>query len=1094
MMGARLLTLGELRLAGATFARTKPLLLLAYLALEGPRDRHHLAELFWPASQDPANSLTAALKQLKQGAPGVVETGHRHVRSLIACDAAEFLAADEAGGDEAALALYRGPFLSGVYLPGWSADLEEWVRLTRERLAQRLGSVLWRLGEQETVSGQFNLAEAHLLQALQLDPLAEEALQAYLRLCLRSGRRHHGLHTYQAFAQRLWQELELKPLEATTILAQRLREATLVATGPDPISLPAASPSSGTWPGETVATASIEQLTAFIGRESELNKIAQLLSDPACRLLTLSGPGGIGKTRLALKVASEQEVRFPNGVNVVMLASVASPELLAPSIAEALGLSLHGSETVQTQLLKYLQPRSMLIVLDNFEHLLPAAPFLTDILKAAPGVRLLVTSREQLGVPGEWRFEVEGLSYPNEACAEIESYEAAQLFLRCARSSDSRFMLTAADRLHLVRLCRLVQGMPLALELAASLLPLLSLQEIAGELERDFDLLAASRYSSERHHSLRAVLESSYQRLSPAEQALLRRLSVFRGGFSREAAEAVAEASLTGLVKLHQKSLVKRAGTGRYILHELIRQYASRRLEAVPNEQEVVLAAHQRYYLNVLTAREAALAGLGQREAAEAITLDIDNIRVAWDRAVAAGDVLALGGAAPALGLYLHAQGLLHEAEARFAEATLRLAELPQEHHEALGDLLRQHGVALYRLERYPAAVIRLQQSLEALRRANALGKAASALAQLGEAAWHLTGALASEPYFRESLRLARAAGDRAAIAEGLRCLGYLAKERLQTAAAERYFLASAALARRVGHPLSLLKTIYFLAEHLYLQGDYHRAESYRAEALALSRSLGHRPMVARCLLELSYTLLAAGRLEQAEANLNESLDLSRELSDQTILAECLRNLGLVRFERGELGAASRLLEEALAAARGEGSPEGSPRWVQPWALANALRDSGYLAFRLGERELARQRITEGLAIFRHLNEAHSVSDTLISLGRVTLEASWRQAAAHYREAIVAALKGGYRSLLADALVAVSELLLEQGECAQARGLLETLAHHPATRHASRHQAQALLSQLANGAPAGPTPDLGSAARQALAVLESPRYTGSGHQ
>jgi predicted ATPase/DNA-binding CsgD family transcriptional regulator len=370
------------------------------------------------------------------------------------------------------------------------------------------------------------------------------------------------------------------------------------------------------------------QSTAFIGRSRELTEIAALLSDPACRLLTLTGPGGIGKTRLALQAAADQLRSFAHGIYFVSLASVTSPDLIFNAVANALQLSTHPTEQTSTQVIRHLREKHVLLLLDNFEHLHDGVDLLTEILKAAPAVKFLVTSRERLNVLEEWVFALDGLSVPDDKPAEpLENYSAVRLFVQRARQTQAGFSLD--DNAEAVKtICRGVEGMPLGLELAASWLRAMSCQQIAARMADSLDFLTTPlRNLPERHRSLRAVFEQSWSLLSRDEQTVLPRLSVFRGGFDLEAAEQVTGASLSLLAALMDKSLIRLSENGRYDLHELLRQYAADKLSA----DDAILAAdrHLAYFLQLAEQSAAHKFGRGQIAWFDRMQVELDNLRAA---------------------------------------------------------------------------------------------------------------------------------------------------------------------------------------------------------------------------------------------------------------------------------------------------------------------------------------------------------------------------------------------------------------------------------------------------------------------------------
>src|SRR5947209_2107072 len=376
--------------------------------------------------------------------------------------------------------------------------------------------------------------------------------------------------------------------------------------------------------------------TSFVGRASELDEIDRLLEDPDCRLLTLVGPGGAGKTRLALEAAARRIGRYPHGVHFVPLVSVASPELLAPAVAESIQFAVDGAHSgfpAQEQLLDYLGERSTLLVLDNFEHLVDGTDLLGEIIERAPKVELLTTSRERLSLQSEWVIDVHGLGLMDNGNG---SSGALRLFTERATRIEPGFSLDD-QRAEAHRICTMVEGLPLGIELAASWVSVLSCAEIAAEIEQNIDFLATSmRDVPERHRSLRAAFDQSWRLLSGAQQDVLARLSVFRGDFDRAAAAAIAGADVRLLSELVSKSLVRRSDFGRYELHELLRQYAAEKLAVeIPDAVAAIRERHARHYLGMLDERREALVGKGVVPARDELRRELGNLRVAAEWAIA---------------------------------------------------------------------------------------------------------------------------------------------------------------------------------------------------------------------------------------------------------------------------------------------------------------------------------------------------------------------------------------------------------------------------------------------------------------------------
>ena len=350
------------------------------------------------------------------------------------------------------------------------------------------------------------------------------------------------------------------------------------------------------------------QPTPFIGRSGELAALNKLIADPDIRLVTIVGPGGMGKTRLALVVAEDVLTRgqFKHGVYFINLAPLSEVSHIVPAVADALNFPLQGGDgrSPQQQLIDYLRQKEMLLLFDNFEHLLDGVEFVANILQLASNVQILVTSRERLHLRTEQVYPIEGLEFPDwETPEDAETYTAVQLFLQSARRNQPDFALQDKDDLtYLARICRTVAGMPLALELAASWVDMLPLSEIADELQQGLDFLETDmRDMPERHRSIRAAIDYSWQKLDEKERDIFAKLSVFRGDFTREAAKALADANLRQLARLVSKSLLQGGGgkDGRYQIHELLRQYGAEKLED-SGEETAVRERHSYYYCQFL--------------------------------------------------------------------------------------------------------------------------------------------------------------------------------------------------------------------------------------------------------------------------------------------------------------------------------------------------------------------------------------------------------------------------------------------------------------------------------------------------------------
>jgi predicted ATPase/DNA-binding SARP family transcriptional activator len=675
--------------------RRKVLALLAYLAVtRQPHSRDGLATMFWPES-DQSSALANLRRDLSRLKRAVGDQALDVDRLQIALlrqtdpstssgqgvwlDVEAFkrrLAASHAHGHAAAelcakcaealteaVSLYTGDFMAGFSLPD-SLEFDEWQFFQAEGLRQSFAEAVEKLAQWHTAQGEVEQGIEYARRWVALDPLQEQAQRQLMRLYARSGQQAAAVRQYQECARLLQEELGVEPEPETTALYEAIRTKQFPPAPARRHKLP-------------------PQATPFVGREEELADLRRLLlEEPACRLLTLVGPGGIGKTRLALEAAAGTLDAYSDGVYFVPLASVGGTEFIVAAIAEALGLNFSGAVAPKLQLLDHLREKRLLLVVDNLEHLLEGVGLFSEILSAAPQATLLMTSRERLNLREEWVYEVQGLPCPGPVLApeSVEAYSAMRLFLQRARQADAHFALNEEDVPALARICQLVDGMPLALELAAAWARSMSPPEIVREIQGNLDFLSTSlRNVPERHRSLRAIFEESWKQLADAEKGTLSKLSVFRGGCSREAAEVVAGArapcgSRVGttwplLASLVDKSLLRRTDSGRYEMHELIRQFAAERLAADAAAREELQDRHCTYYASFLEGRIPAMEGDRQREALAEIAVEIGNVRAGWQYALTHLRLDALEAFHWGLALFYWLRGWFEEARDTFEAA-----------------------------------------------------------------------------------------------------------------------------------------------------------------------------------------------------------------------------------------------------------------------------------------------------------------------------------------------------------------------------------------------------------------------------------------
>jgi predicted ATPase/class 3 adenylate cyclase/Tfp pilus assembly protein PilF len=669
------------------------------------------------------------------------------------------------------------------------------------------------------------------------------------------------------------------------------------------------------------------QATPFLGREEELAAVARMLEDPACRLITLTGPGGIGKTRLSLQVAAEKIESFAHGVYFVPLAPLSAPEFIISAIADALHFSFYSREAPKVQLLNYLREKALLLVLDNFEHVVAGAGLLAEILQGASQVKLLVSSRERLNLHGEWVYPLGGLAVPSEESAAIEGYSAPALFMQTARRIRPDMALTPGDRPHVVHICQLVEGVPLGIELAASWVRVLSCAEIAQEIAQSADFLATTmRDLPERHRNLRAVFDYSWALLTAREQVVLRRLSVFRGGFRREAAQGL-EASLPLLSALVDKSLLRHDAAGRYDILEILRQYAADKLAAVPDEQARARAWHGDFYTVFLHEREEAILGNRQKEVLAEIAAEIENLRAAWTWALEQGRAEAVERALGCLYLFYEMRSWFLEGEEMLGRAAARLRGRPGA-GVLLGRLLSRQAWFCERLARYDQALELYQAGLERARTHGVLSEVAFSLSGLGLVTCRQGDYATAQDLLHESLAVCEQIDAPWQKAQALNNLGIVAISR----------------------------------------GDFAEARQLGDQVLDIYKQIGYRRGIANTLNNLGGVAGTLGEFVEARRLYEESRDIFREIGDRRGLAFGLNNLGRVLEGLGEYAEAERLCQESLAVFREIGDR---------WSIANTLSNLGAVACTLGECAPARGYFREAMVTAMALGAVPLVLETL---------------------------------------------------------------------------------------------------------------------
>jgi diguanylate cyclase (GGDEF)-like protein len=792
-------------------------------------------------------------------------------------------------------------------------------------------------------------------------------------------------------------------------------------------------------------------LTSFIGRHQEIHQIERLLEEG--RLVTLVGPGGVGKTRLAVQTASERCEDFPDGVHVVSLAAVSAVEHVVPAIAEAMGFVFRSESDQKRQLLEYLREKELLLVLDNFEHLITGALVVGEMLRAAPRLRVLATSRERLNLQGECVVELRGLPYPSrDAPDDPEKYEAVQLFVRTAQMTHVALSLCDADRAAIVRTCQLVQGMPLAIELAASWVRMLSCEEIAAEIERSTDFLRSTmRDVPDRHRSLRAVFKSSWELLTEEEREAFSKLSVFRGGFTREAAACVADAPFTFVRALQEKSLVQAVRTGRYDVLEVLRQFAEQELAKAPDLAAEVRDRHCAHFADLLETYERGLSGGHQKETLDAIAEDIDNIRSAWRWCLSRGRTGDLGKVLPALTRFYMTRSWYREADELLTGATERLrrtAETTSRDRALLGKALRMLSGAKHTLGQNEAARDVVRESEEILSELHAHGEAArEAPGLVVEYAAALTQASlvcrgtgdlpTAEEKARKALQLLETlpvgeetgtAGVTRARADAVNALGTLHYERSSYDEAQECFAHARVMYESIGETKGAARAACNMGGVCYMRGDYAEAANHFERYLSASEELADKNNAAQAACNLGAVLHQRGEYTKAEEAYHRYLTICEELGNKHGAGVACGNLGLVHYLRGAYDRATAFYQRKLTISQELGDRRG---------IGLASSHLGLLHHARGEYDKASAYHIRHLDIAERLNDRQGAAVASRNLGAARQSTGDHEAAIElYNRSLTISEEIGDRQGVALTHTQLGSAYLEMGSYDKARALL----------------------------------------------------------
>ncbi len=1016
------------------FAYDKVRALLAFLAAEADRPHHRdsLAGLLWTVTTDKGarDSLRQALAGLRRTiGDGRADPPFLLVsRESVQLNPAASCRVDAVAFDslldavkrhnhrrpaacpacarrlQQAVDLYRGEFLEKL-APADSPTFEAWAAIRRERVHRQALDAMYTLADYHALHGNWPVVYRLAARQLTLEPWREEAHRQAMLALARDGQRSAALAQFRRCAAVLAEELAVEPGADTVRLYEQILKSEPVRQRP--------------WGQPDLP----QTASSFVGRQQELAELSELLSNRDCRLVTIGGPGGAGKTRLAVEVAREMAPCFSDGTAFVPLAAVAGVEGLVAAIAGALEFRFQDGKPEEEQLLAYLKDRELLLVLDNFEHLLDGRLFLADLLDRTGHLVLLVTSRHLLSIQAEWVFDLTGLPYPPDPqTPDASTYDAVQLFAGRAQQVQRRFSLSGENVAAVLQICRLTEGLPLALELAATAINIDEPAAIAGRLATGLTALTGRLIDvADRQRSMTATLAYSWELLTLEEQETLSRLALFRGGFDESAARSVAGADLHSLHALAGKSWLRTTGSGRFEMYELLRQFAAEQRPPAVETQRL----HSEYYLSLAAEQAPHFDGGRALAAVAAIRPDIDNLRQAWLFALNSRLWPSIERAAPGLDGYYHFAGLYAEGETAFSLAAGLLAD-GEEPLLTAGLRLKEarfmqklgrYGDALTAVEevlnllgpaagsRSPAAGLRLEM-LALLGRLHELRgeygpaiarledalflsgpdpvgpEAARALNQLGSVYWRMSDYPRALATFQRALTANQAAGRESAVAQDLGNLGLVYKDMGDFPRAQTQLQAALTIVEGSGHREYIARYSQNLGLVQWQMGRLEEALGSYQKALQIARELDHRRGISMCLGSIGLVLRAWGRFDEALAMFSEALGLARELGDRSQVAIYTGNIGNVHMVLGAFDQALQYQEAALALDQELGNLEG---------MARHLGNMGDVYKDRGDFSAALACFDRSLSLFRQVGARYylcwvlvSRAETLLAAGRPT--------------------------------------------------------------------------------------------------------------
>ncbi len=1025
------------------FATDKVRALLAYLAVESnqPQRRSHLATLLW-ADWDERSALSNLRKSLfrlrhalEEITPGsadqLLESARStiHFRAELAnVDVLRFQSllrlSDEHDHTTVATCaecrqrlieatkLYQGDLLAGLALSG-AQPLEEWLTIRQERLHRQAIETLEYLAVGLQAEGELEAAIDYTARQLALEPWRESAHRRLMILFATLGQQELALRQYDKCRLILDEELGVLPSTETDQLLDEIKAGRTSLAG-----------------GQTTTRATLHgfpaQVTTFLGRDDDVKAVLDRIGSSEVRLLTLTGLGGSGKTSLALAALNQlaTDASLPEGGGwFISSAGITDPAVLTTAIGTQLGISFTTGSAPAEQVISFLRQRPILLVLDNYEQLLPHTTLVEQILTEAPTAQLIVTSRVPLNLRAEWRFPVSGLAVPDESATTdtLRAFESVRLLETIGRQIDPDFSITAENADAIGRICRRLDGIPLALEIASNWLQIYTPDVLADQLDQGLDSLVATRRDTpERHRSLQIVFDHSWAMLSSAEQTTLAKLACFQGNFSLSSARAVAGASVGELTTLLDSALLRRQASGRYSLHPVLREFAG----AKSTSADDAYREHARWFLR-LVADTTNLFGTHEASIAMAqIDQDVDDIREAWSWAVAARRLDWLEDALDGLAAYYQYKG--HYVEGRTAFKT---ASTVADQGEVAASLVSRLHLAEALFAQKLGDLESALQLARAVRQTGddtTLTAALLIISQLHELQSDYDAAVEALELAMDRIRQDR---DQAGLARALNQLGVLHRQRNDYDQAIAAYEQALAINRTLGNTLAGSENHAGLGLLHKDRGEFDAAIHHLEQAQAMAESANHRENTARFTQNLGLVYWQMERLDEALVCYQQALTIAEEIQHSRGMAHCLGTIGVMHRRRHQYDAALDHYQRSLALFEQLGDRANT---------ALVLGNIGNVFIDTGRFQQALDYQQRALAIDRELGVIEGVSRHLGNIGDIHKDqGQYAAAQAFYEESIPILRRTGGRYYLAWQLVAYAETMLAQDHLAEARALVE---------------------------------------------------------